>query len=213
MSLFSAISTAIGAGASIYGAVSSSKANSKAAKNLAKAEREKVALQREIYGDMQEQSAPAVSYFRSAIARTDGLTPQQEADREDLRRQTLNDLSRTSLWGSGRGVTAALKRINSDYTLGAQEQNRQEKNQAAGQLAGGYFTAGDALARGEGDAITSTAQAKADAGLANSGLRGQAIGDIAGLIQSEIKGRDSAYADDLGKIRKAFGLRDTEPAI
>jgi hypothetical protein len=203
----------IEAGSSIFGAVSSSKANSKAAKKLAEAEQAKVALQKRIYGDLQKQSAPAVSYFRSMIARPEGLTGEQEDARDESRRMALNDISRTGLWGSGRAVTAALKKVNSDFTNQAIAQNRDDKTRAAGQLSGQYFSAADNLARGGSDAITNAAQAEAGAGLANSGLRGQAIGDIAGLISSEIKGRDSAYANPLKQLQEAFGLRDTQPAI
>jgi hypothetical protein len=197
----------------IYGAISSSNANTKAAKKLAEAEQQKVALQKQVYGDLQDQSAPAVNYFRTTLASPSTLTPDQEDERGELERQTLNQVNRTGLRGSGRAVTSALRRVDADYVNGAMAQNRSRRDTAAGQLSGQYFSAADNLARGEGDAIEGAASAGAQAGINNASLRGQAIGDIGGLIASEIKGRDSAYSQPLDKLQELFGLRDTQPKI
>jgi hypothetical protein len=208
-SLISAAPTLLEAGSSIYGAISSSKSNTKAAKKLAEAEQQKVALQKQVYGDLESKSEPAVNYFRTTLASPSTLTPDQEDERGELERQTLNQVNRTGLRGSGRAVTSALRRVDADYVNGAMAQNRSRRDAAAGQLSGQYFSAANNLANSEGNGAVDAATAEANASQANSNLRGQAIGDISGLIASEIKGRDSAYSQPLDKLREALGMNDS----
>lgn len=206
MSLFDAIIPAV---ASIAGSVISSSANSAATKKQNKALeqanqiRQKAITDAEgIYQGQEEQAAPAVQYLRDVVSNpVGGLYPDQLAAQQEERRNALNDISSSGLRGSGRAVTAGLKRVDSDFVNSALAQNRGNRQNAANTLAGQSFTAGENTARtllSGGDAAASTTEDmgtnQANLGTTNANLAGNTIGDIGSLIAQETKGRDSRYA-------------------
>lgn len=204
MSLFEALIPAIASiGGAALGAVGNSKAastSSKYAKKALELEREKLAEARTIYEDEKAQAEPAVSYLRQVVATpVGGLYPDQLAAQEEVRRQGLNDISRSGLRGSGRAVTAALKRIDSDFVNGAMAQNRQNRLSAAGGLAGQSFAASNNIANSlvnegaaEANTVNSIGTNNANSSLANFQLAGGALGEIGSAIAQELK-RPSAY--------------------
>src|SRR5690348_3222649 len=103
----------IGAGIGVAGNMMASKASKKQLKKANKIEEAKLAEGTRQFNSLQEQAAPAVSYLRSLIAVPQGgLYPDQVAAQQEVRRQGLNDISHSGLRGSGRAVTASLKKID-----------------------------------------------------------------------------------------------------
>lgn len=214
MSIWSAVIPAtasiIGAGIGVGGNLLGASASKKAAKKAAKLEEAKLAEATRQYNEIRTDAAPGVAYLRNLVAvPQNGLYPDQIAAQEEVRRQGLNDISHSGLRGSGRAVTAALKKIDSDFYNTAMAGNRNARQQAASQLAGPYFTAGSNIAQatlsgGQSQAasIADQGNTTANATLANSELVGKALGDISSLAASEIKGRDSRYSED--DLAKAF---------
>lgn len=225
MSLFDSLASIIPAVASVAGEVIGSSANSKATKAQNKALEQANALRQEgidkatgIYGDLQTASAPAVNYLRDVVANpVGGLYPDQLEAQQDERRNALNDVSSSGLRGSGRAVTASLKKVDSDFVNTAMAQNRNNRMNAAGQLTGQYFTAGDntasALASGANEAANTTEQQgtnTANLGTTNANMLGNTLGDIGSLIAQETKGRDSRYAGLDVPLRPADNTDGTE---
>jgi hypothetical protein len=208
MSLWEAIipaaATIGGAALGVIGNKSASKSQAKALKEANAIEREKLAEGTKQYGEIKEMAAPGISYLRNLIqVPTGGLYADQVAAQEENRRQGLNDLSHSGLRGSGRAVTASLKRIDSDFVNGALAQNRGARQQAATTLTGPFFNAGSNIAsatinggRSEADNVADMGATKGNETLANTQLIGKAIGDIGSLAASEMKGRDSRYSSD-----------------
>lgn len=209
MSLFDSIAAIIPAAASIAGDFIGSSANEKATKEQNKALEQANALRQEgidkatgIYSDLKEQSAPAVRYLQDVVSNpVGGLYPDQVAAQQEERRNALNDVSSSGLRGSGRAVTASLKKVDSDFYNDALAQNRSNRMGAAGQLTGQYFSAGDntanALLSGNNAAANTTEQEgtnTANLGTTNATMLGNTLGDIGSLIAQETKGRDSRYA-------------------
>ncbi len=224
MSLYTALIPAAaslgGAALGFFGNKSASKKQVKALKEANKLQERAIAEATRIYDEQKELAAPGVTYLRQLTSvPVNGLYPDQVAAQEELRRQGLNDISHSGLRGSGRAVTAALKRIDSDFMNEALRQNRGTRQQAASTLAGPFFSAGSSTAGallGGGNAAaenaTNIGNAQAGATLANTELIGKALGDISSLAASEIKGRDSRYADFGDAIAKAFAEMNGEKA-
>ena len=156
-----------------------------------------------LYGGLRETTEPGVQYIRDVIGGSNQLTPEQLAERDELRRRVENSsqVAGSALRGSGRSFVDAMRAVENDYTNKALGQNRDRADRAAlsfltpnfnaaGQQAAAHSTmgtqVGNALA-GQGsnlaNATTAGAQEQAQAGLANAGLWGSAIGDIASGIQ------------------------------
>src|SRR5574341_346388 len=160
MGFFDSIGSIIGAVGTIGGAVIGAQANKKAAKKAAKASaastaayREEAKKARDIYGNIQAETAAGPSYLRRIISGSTSLTPAQLAERDELRRSTLNALSAGGLRGSGRAVTAAIRNTESDFTNKAVASNQARADTAADRFAAPYFNAAGDAARthiGEG---------------------------------------------------------------
>ena len=158
------------------------------------------------YEEQRAVTAPGVSRLRSVVSAPEGLTPEQIAAREELRRQTTNTVSRSGLRGSGRATVAAIKKVESDFTNQAIAANRARGDTAATTLAGSNLAtygqqAGidQSTGRAVGDAAMTAGLASAGATTANANMAGRALGDLAGIIASDVKGRESRYADRLAK--------------
>lgn len=122
-----------------------------------------------------------------------------------MRRQSVTSLNKSGLRGSGRAVLEALRGVESDFRANAIDTNLNRRDTASRQLAGENFNATGNAARIDastgrtvGDAEVGKAVVTGNADTANAGLRGSAIGDIAGIIASEekVKGRGSKYGSD-----------------
>ncbi len=154
----------------------------------------------------EEQSRltePGVSRLRSVIANAGNLTPFEEQQLDEARRQTTTALSGSGLRGSGRATFEAVRGVESDFFNRINQSNLARSDRAASQLAGANFDATRSAARIDQDARAPAVEAQAgglravagtqdsQSNLANALLTGQAIGDIAGIITADNKGRAS----------------------
>ncbi len=215
MSIWGPIALAV---ATIGSALISSRANQEAAAVAAAAERARIDAIREgdrlaqgRYEQIQQETAPARTFLRKVVANVQGLTPFQMQQLEDLRRRTKQFLAASGLRGAGRSTVAAMRSVESDFVNRSLEANRRRADAAASQLAGAGFSAarsGAALesstGRAAGEGVLRSGLYGAQAGIANANLRGEAIGDIASLITTEAKGRESRY------VRRLSDRRSTE---
>lgn len=211
MSFFDWLPQVIQAGTTIFNAVDQSNSNNDAAEIYAQSQRDALAAKnaaqaqaQQVVQQQQALAAPAVARQQQIIARGDALTPVQQQQIADARRSTINALGASGLRGSGAATVAGVRDV--EGRLGAQftQQNRSAADSAASSLSGQYFSSGNNLANSlvqsgnnAGQAITNIGDTNAALPIANSKISGQAIGDIGGIIASELnaKGRPSAYND------------------
>lgn len=192
-----------------YSAYESNQANYKAAKTTADAaQRQAQAIQagneqaQARFDALQTQAAPGITRLQQVAAAPGGLTPLQQQMLADTRRQTQTQISRSGLRGSGRSEVAAERAVEGDFVNKALASNQQRSDTAATALAApglsayGQQAALDAsTGRAVGAADLTAGEAQAGAGIANTQVNGRAIGDIASVIASDAKGRDSRYND------------------
>lgn len=161
---------------------------------------------------MQAQIQPAVGRLQTmAAADPYAMTPQQDQEVDDTRRQTLNALAVSGLRGSGRATVAAVRRAEDNTRGRLIQQNQQRADAATTNLSGQYFSlqgAGNQMATQAANVDASTGQAvggtiqnqgnlQAESLLANTSLQGKAIGDIAAVTADSLKeGRRSYYRDN-----------------
>lgn len=167
----------------------------------------------------QMQAYPGVSRLRSIVANPHSFSPMQFDQMEQGHRSATNLVRSSPLNSSGRAVTAAIR--NSDTNLRNQftQQNEQRADQAAGNLATGYFNAGrDAtnidLSMGTSGAASARNIGKinADETASQGDNYSSLIGTIGGVIASNKKktttddtiGRPSSYTKPEG----TYGNRD-----
>jgi hypothetical protein len=206
------IGPALMAGATLYASNQATQANLQAAQIAAQASarqvdaiREGTALAQQRFDTVQQQAQPAVQQLQR-IAATDpyALSPAQQQEVDDARRQTLNALAVSGLRGSGRATVAAVRKVE-DSTRGRLiDQNQQRADTATTGLAGQYFNAvgqaanidaASGYAAGHGYANQGGIQASAL--LANANVQGRALGDIAAVTADALKeGRKSYYRDN-----------------
>ncbi len=166
--------------------------------------------------DLRTESAPAVSYLRRVVAEPGDLTPAQQVQLDDLRRNVTNTIHSSPFAGSGRAAAALFRRAESDFTNTALDNNRARADNAARTMYGASTGAatgiatnqastGTAIGKVTGEALTKGGLYDAQADIANGTLTGRALGDIGSLIATE--GRESRYADRLSKIEKSLGIR------
>jgi len=201
----------VDAAVNIGGAFIAKDANDDAAEKIAAAERERAAAIRAgndaaqaRFDQTLQLTQPSIDALtRIGTSDPSTLTPGQERDLEDARRQATNTFSTSGLRGSGRAVTAGIRDVESTFRNQAFDINRARKDDANRTLAGeGFAATGQAAGldvdsgRVEGDAAAGAGNAFASAGLANANLQGGALADISSLISSEEKrrGRDSVFA-------------------
>ena len=215
MSLWGDIGSIVLGVATIGSAIFSSRANTEAAEAAAEAERARIEairegnrLAQERFERIQEETAPARSFLRRTVAGVHGLTPFQMQQLEDLRRRTQQFLAASGLRGAGRSTVAAMRAVESDFVNRALEANRGRADVAASQLARAGFSAArsgaileSSTGRAAGEGALRSGLFGAQAGIANAALRGEALGDIASLISTEAKGRESRYAQRVSDRR------------
>lgn len=217
MSLWSVVGGVINGAASLFGASKAADANVEAANiyaqsadKQAEAIREGNQLAQERYDQLMEIGKPGISHLRE-VTLTDPyeLTPGQKTSLDDIRRQTTNVLNNSGLRGAGRSITAAIKDVENDARGKFIDANIGRRDNAAAGLTGQYgagvsggaqtaINAGNAT----GNAALAGGTANANANTANAGLWGAAIGDVAGIVASELKSmdRESRYADNVKKL-------------
>ncbi|WP_417790276.1 hypothetical protein [Terasakiella pusilla] len=200
---------AIEAGVDYYTSSRAAKANEKAAQTVAQGYNNQAAAIREgseraqrQFEEIQAHSKPGVTYLREVTnADPYQLTLGQRQDLDAVRRASINSLNQSGLRGSGRAVTEALRKVESDYRGNAINSNLIRSQNAANQLASDYsqasinsanasFNTGSRL----GSLGVGAQEAEANADLANEKMKGAAIGSIQSLIKNEVKeGRKSKY--------------------
>lgn len=211
------------------GALLASKKNKDAAETAAQGQRDAANIQTQYLREAQEKQLgfaregqdylkgyrdemePGQSYLRGMVADPGHLTPAQLQQLTDLRRSSQNQISTSSLAGSGRTTAALLKRVESDFTNDALDRNRNRADSAARDMAGrsgqaamgvGNISVGTGAqqaalsgqigaAQGAGTANSATALAQGD--LASGKMWSQTLGDIGGTLAN--MGRGSRYLD------------------
>lgn len=248
------LGTVLKTGATVYSANQAQQANRRAAATVAKAnqqalervdegsqealarvdEAQRQALLRVDQGNQQALervdqtraiALPGVSRLRTvAMQQPDRLTPDQEYQLEEARRQALTGLNASGLRGSGRATTAVLRGVESDFRNRAIAQNRDRTDRAAAALAGPYFGAAGqganlrSVAAGQGanvitragevqganvrstagqgaGLISGTGETQADRQTANARLTGQTLADVASILTEREKKRESRFGE------------------
>ena len=199
-------------GSRIFGAVSGRRANDEAAERIAAANAEAAESVRQgnaaataRFDELNALARPGTDFLRSIVASDPfTLTPSQQLELEDVRRDAGAALAASGLRGAGRATTAALRGVEADFRGNSIDSNLRRSDAAASQLAGTDLATTGAAAgidantgRATGAAILEGETAGAEAGLANETLRGQAIGDISSVIAGAFKeqGRDPRFRE------------------
>lgn len=167
------------------------------------------------YQQIQAETQPGVSYLRGVMSGSAQLTPEQLQAREDMIRnlQNSSQVAGSALRGSGRSFVDAERQVYGDFTNKALAENRARADAAAKNLSDPYFNAagnaaaiqgtsgqqvGAALANQGGvlsQGLTGAANTQAQAGIANANIYGNTLGNVASVIQNQLKtgSRPSAY--------------------
>ncbi len=148
------------------------------------------------FAEQAAQTEIGVSRLRSVIANAGNLTPFEEQQLDEARQETVTAFSGSGLSGSGRAKFEAVRGVESDFFNRINQSNIGRADRAASQLAGANFDATRQAANIDRDVLPAGLDAQAGvqdarSNLANSLLAGQAIGDIAGIITADRKGRES----------------------
>lgn len=217
MSFWDFVPALITAGATLYGADQVSKANNQATKTLDKANTAAtnadlagLEAAKTVVAQNQKAASPGLIAQQEIVNRGSALTPEQEMAVEDSRRQALNALQGGSLRGSARATSAILadtdKRVRNNFMTA----NQQQADQAAGQLSGQYFSAGNNLANNEtargqtvSNGLINSGNISASNDIGQAATTGQAIGSIGALIADQVKNnindsRNSSYKTTVG---------------
>lgn len=181
--------------ATIYAGNRASKANIQAAAIAGQAQQANLeairAGQRESlgrYDAVATAAQPANTYLRTVMAQDPNkLTPQQQQQMEEVHRETLVGLNNSSVGGSARAVTGALRKINSTTYGDMVARNQTRGDRAAEGLAGQgqqaqMAAAGVPARAGEmvGRAATDAGTNAAGATLANGSVMGNTFAALAG---------------------------------
>lgn len=172
-----------------------------AAESQAAAVREGNRLAQARYEQRRQASEPAMAYLRQVMAQDPStLSPQQQRQFDDFMRGSNARLAASGLRGAGRAGVAAVNEGAAQYRANAFGQNQQRSDSAARTLASDFQSVDNNLAgldrdtaRATGDAAMRGGMYGANAGVANAGQLGSAIGAISTLFAREGKERDSQY--------------------
>lgn len=162
-------------------------------------------LAQERYAAIQQQTAPAQSYLRGVVVQDPTrLTPLQENQMADLRRDTNAALAASGLRGAGRATVAAIRQVEDQARNRMVDGNRARQDSAASQLSGQFNSAATnsanldaATGRATGSALRYVGGTGAGATVANEQITGKTMGDLTSLVASELKerGRESRFRD------------------
>lgn len=206
--------TLIETGVKAYGANQKSKAYNAAtdtsvAAQQAATEREIAAREQAnlILRQQQQAASPGLTALQGVIGRSDQLTSAQIQALDDARRTTLDSLQGGALRGSARATAATIADVDGRIRSQMLSQNQNRADNAAGSLAGQYFSAGNSVANntiGSGQTasqgLTNIGQLQANNSINQDAINGTAIGDIGAVIADSVKAaqnqkRDSSYKD------------------
>lgn len=171
-------------------------ANARALEQQAQAIREGNTEAAARFAEQAAKTEIGVSRLRSVVANPEQLTPLQKQQLDEARQRTITSLSGAGLSGSGRAKFEAVRGVESDFFNRINEANIGRADRAASQLAGANFDATRQAANIDRDVVPAGIDAQAavqepGANFVNKLLTGQAIGDIAGIISADRKGRES----------------------
>jgi len=206
------VPTIISAGATLYGAKQASDNNNKAAQQAVAAQQQATAAEQEAIRTaqrnmerQQQMASPGLMALQSVIGRGEQLTPAQILALEDARRTSLDSLQGGSLRGSARATAAVVNDVEGRMRTGFMDSNRSRADQAASNLSGQYFNAGNNISdlnlsagRSASQGLMNTGDISASNTIGQGRIKGQAIGDVGALIadqlkRSETERRDSSY--------------------
>jgi hypothetical protein len=192
------LGSAIGAGVSLFGAYEGAQANTAAANQAIATIQPAVAGVQATDTGIATQAnntarsggvGPGASYLRSLVANPTTLTPDQQYELGQLRLGVTNQLHSSDFAGSGRAAADLFKTTEDNFVNDAIASNRKFAANAANTLSsnsnaaqGAAWNAEQAGAGAGLQGAETTAGIQAGAGLANSRLYGQAIGDIGSAI-------------------------------
>lgn len=204
--------TIVTAGATIYGAKQASDVKEKAAsqalsaqQGATAAEQEAIKVAQRNMERQQQMASPGLMALQSIIGRGEQLTPAQMIALEDARRTSLDSLQGGSLRGSARATAAVVNDVEGRMRAGFMDSNRSRADQAASNLSGQYFNAGNnisdlnlksGLSASQG--LMNTGEINAANTIGQGAVKGQAIGDLGAIIADQVKrssveSRDSSY--------------------
>jgi hypothetical protein len=213
------LGTVLQVGGQVAGGIIASNANKKAAERAAaasqgqaKARQKGLAQAGDEFESVAGETAIAPTYLRRVVAGSNTLQPWQRQGLEDARRDAMRSVSTSGLRGSGRAVTAALTKVDSDLRNKFLESNQARSDRAASELAQPHFNARSRLAAtyadtGEalGEGIYEAGMNKAASGLATAQQVGNTIGDVGSVIAGELKPRPSRYTPDWDAYYRSMG--------
>ncbi len=190
----------------IGGALLSAQANKDAAKKAAKAtlagaKARAEGIQKGVdrLDVVRGETGVAPTYLRQVVAAPTELQPWQRQALDESRQATMRGIP-WGLRGSGRFVTRAIRDVETGVRNNFLQENQRRADEAARALASPYFNASSRAAELEGtqgealgSGIADAGLYKANAGTANAGLYGQAIGDIGAIVASQLKPKPSGY--------------------
>lgn len=213
--------TVIAAGATLYGAKMESDAKKEAANTLSTASSEAtdaelaaIAKAEETMLRQQEAASPGLLATQAIIGRGDQLTDEQKRGIADVRKTTLDALQGGSLRGSAGATVAAVRDAEAKTREQYLTANQQRADQAASNLSGQWFNAGNNQANlnlKSGDSVSSglmdTGNINASSQLGQASTTGQAIGDIGAIIADSLKqeAKKSSY-EKIGKTNSDGGI-------
>lgn len=197
-------------GTTLYGGYQTRKANKQAASTAAEgnaqatqAIRESNRVAQERLARLESAGQPGVQYLRTVIAEDPNmLTPAQQLQLDESRRQATNTLRNSGLSGSGRAVTASIRRVEEGGRGQMVEQNRNRSDRAAQELARLSTGATSNMANidmGTGTAVSqgilNTANDNANATVANAGVTQGTLSAIGSIFADEQakKARERRY--------------------
>lgn len=189
-------------GAALGGAYLTSQANKKAAELAAQAsDRNTQAIRAGQQQATQRldtqvaQAQPGTEYLRSLVANPPQIiTPSQQLQLEDTRRQANNVLSHSGMRGSGRAVTASIRKVEADTKGNFYDQNQRRADTAGAILAGQAQGANQQAANVDMNAGTQVGQGAiaagntaANAGTATAASNASTLGAIASIFANDAK--------------------------
>lgn len=143
---------------------------------------------------LREQARPAIEYITSTLSEDPSqLSPMQQRQAEEANRLTAQKIRSTSMGGSGRATTAAIRDVQADLRARFIQDNQRRSDAAATSLAPQFFNNNAVATANRGAAETSlkggsaraagdrnTAGIRSDASNANTNLLTKYAGDMAG---------------------------------
>ena len=172
-----------------------------AAEAQAAAIREGNRLAQARYEQRRAESEPAMAYLRQVMATDPStLTPQQQRNFDDYMRGAGARLAASGLRGAGRAGVASVNEGAAQFKANAFGQNQARSDSAARTLASDFQSVDNNLAgldrdtaRATGDAAMRGGIYGANAGTANAGQWGSAIGALSTIFARDNKERESQY--------------------